>query len=140
MEDCYDIIISLASNDQQREHLIEARKRLSEILSSVSFSPEMWTEPLSSRLVEKNFPSTEKKLYLNQLMYGTTSFSADRLQKELKTIEREMGRTPDCKQRGVVPIDLDLLQYGDCRYHLSDWERTYVRDLLIYVPSRPSMN
>ncbi len=130
MMECYDIIISLASNDQQRENLEEARCRLLRILSSFSFSREIWTEPFSLTKQEEKGDKCKKPLYLNQLCFGTTFLSVDELQKELKNIERKMGRSPESKLQGLVPIDLDLLLYDNDRYHLSDWERPYVTALL----------
>ncbi len=120
--ECYDIIISLASNVQQKEHLEEARRRLSQILVSCSYSRELLTVPVGH-------PESTCR-YLNQLAFGKTALSATALQAVLKTMEKEMGRSPECRARGLVPIDLDLLQYGEERYHLSDWERSYVKDLL----------
>ena len=34
------------------------------------------------------------------------------------------------RRHGIVPIDLDLLLYDDERFHLQDWERSYIKDLL----------
>ena len=69
-------------------------------------------------------------MYLNQLVYATTSLSVDELQSALKNIELCLGRTTEDRQKGIVRIDLDLLQYGDQRYHLRDWDRPYIKALL----------
>jgi 2-amino-4-hydroxy-6-hydroxymethyldihydropteridine diphosphokinase len=39
-----------------------------------------------------------------------------------------MGRTHNAD--GIVAIDLDLLQYSEVRYHLKDWDREYIKDLI----------
>ena len=54
----------------------------------------------------------------------------EELNRRLKQIETDFGRTPEKRQRGIVPIDLDILQYGDQRHHERDWQRPYVADLL----------
>ncbi len=122
MMECYDIIISLASNDQQKENLEEARKRLSQILSSLSFSREMLTAPIGH-------PESYCR-YLNQLAFGKTALPVEELQQQLKAMEQSMGRTAEKRKKGIVPIDLDLLSYGNTRYHLTDWDRPYVKDLM----------
>ena len=69
-------------------------------------------------------------MYLNQLVEATTALTADELTQALKDIEQQMGRTQEDRRRGIVRIDLDLLLYGEQRYHLRDWERPYVKALL----------
>ena len=64
--------------------------------------------------------------YSNCIARGTTTLSETELCHTLKTIERQLGRT-DSK---LVMMDLDILQYGDTKRHLSDWERPYIKALL----------
>ena len=66
--------------------------------------------------------------YLNQLATGWTTLEADELNRQLKNIELQLDRKHD--KSGVVTIDIDLLEYDSVRYHLRDWERDYVKDLL----------
>jgi len=122
----HHVLISLASNYQAEEHLCEARTALTEILSSPVYTQEIWTEPEGS----KGNLSDDKALYLNQLVSADTSVNADELNHCLKEIEQKLGRTAECRQRGIVTIDLDLLQHDDTRHHLRDWDRSYVRRLL----------
>jgi 2-amino-4-hydroxy-6-hydroxymethyldihydropteridine diphosphokinase len=117
----HSCIISLASNCCQEENLAEAQCRLSQILFSPSYTDAIWTEPINSHLSSR---------YLNQLVYAQTSLTVDALQAALKQLECEMGRTPDDRDKGIVRIDLDLLQFDSDRYHLRDWNRPYVQQLL----------
>ena len=66
--------------------------------------------------------------YLNQLCSGTTAFGPNLLSEVLKETEKRQGRTHN--EDGIVTLDLDLLQYDDQRFHLRDWERPYVKDLI----------
>lgn len=116
-----EIIISLASNYEQKKNLSEARMWLGQILFDISYSRELWTEPIGH-------PSSS--LYLNQLVFAKCRLTTEELEQKLKQIEKKLGRTDECRQKGIVTVDLDLLQYGDDRYHLSDWERPYVKDLI----------
>ena len=114
-------IISLATNCNQEENLREARQRLGQILSDTSYTKELWTQPFRSKCTY---------LYLNQLAYAETSLSVNQLEETLKRIEMEMGRTAEDRQHGIVRIDLDLLLFDHERYHLHDWERPYIQELL----------
>jgi 2-amino-4-hydroxy-6-hydroxymethyldihydropteridine diphosphokinase len=115
----------LASNCDQKENLAEARQRLSKFLFDMDYTQELWTEPYTTNIPQKNCA-----LYLNQLVYAQTSLSVEELQARLKQLELEMGRTQKDRQQGIVRIDLDLMRYDDCRYHEKDWERPYIKMLL----------
>ncbi len=43
-------------------------------------------------------------------------------------IERDHGRTPEDKSRGIVKIDIDLLCYDGELLKPEDWQRGYVRE------------
>ena len=118
-QELHKVIISLASNDHQEQHLEAARQQLTLLLSDLHFTTEHWTDP-----VHNLYPAQ----YLNQLCEGTTTFSASLLEEVLKEIEKRLGRTKN--EDGIVAIDLDLMLYDDERHHLRDWERHYIKDLL----------
>ena len=120
-------IISLASNFDQESNLHSARELLALFLSSVSLTEAIWTEPFHKKAASRN---NRQSLYLNQLAYAETALTADELQRKLKNIEQHLGRTNEERSQGIVRIDLDLLLYGQQRYHLNDWERPYVKQLL----------
>ena len=101
-QELHKVIISLASNDHQEQHLEAARQQLTLLLSDLHFTTEHWTDP-----VHNLYPAQ----YLNQLCEGTTTFSANLLEEVLKEIEKRLGRTKE-------------------RHHLRDWERHYIKDLL----------
>jgi len=113
------VIIALASNEQQEQHLEAARQQLALILGDLHFTSAHWTEP---------FHVSRPSPYLNQLCEATTTFSANLLEEVLKEIEKRLGRTRN--EDGIVAIDLDLMQYDGERHHLRDWERDYIKDLL----------
>lgn len=115
----HQVIICLASNIDQQQHLEKAREQLSLLLSEAHYTTEHWTEPVNT---------LRKEPYLNQLCRGTTTFGANLLGELLKEIEKRLGRKHE--EDGIVTIDIDLLQYDEQRYHLRDWGRDYVKDLL----------
>jgi 2-amino-4-hydroxy-6-hydroxymethyldihydropteridine diphosphokinase len=115
----HEVIISLASNENQEANMAKAREQLTQLLTEVYFTSAIWTEPVNC---SRNTP------YLNQLCRGTTAFGEGLLCEVLKEIEKRIGRTRN--EDGIVVIDLDLLQYDNQRHHLRDWGRSYVKDLI----------
>ena len=115
----HQIIISLASNENQEANLQAAREQLTQLLSEVHFTSAIWTDPINS---------IRQEPYLNQLCKATTAFSMNLLNEVLKETEKRLGRTHN--EDGIVTIDLDLLQYDEAQYHLRDWSRNYVKNLI----------
>lgn len=115
------VILSLAANRHQKSNLARARQRLGELLSETVYTSECWTQPLHA---------TRSDLYLNQLVSATTRLTLEQLSARLKQIELDMGRTPQKRQLGMVPIDLDVLLYDNQQLHQADWQRPYVQQLI----------
>ncbi len=118
----HQVIISLAANRFQKTNLSKARQCLEEILSDSEFTNECWTKPVGN--------AVRNDAYLNQLVRGTTQLDEESLNAWLKQTEQNFGRTQAKRLLGIVPIDLDLLEYDGERRHLSDWQRPYVQDLV----------
>ena len=115
----HEVIISLASNENQETNLVKAREQLTQLLTEVHFTSAIWTEPVNS---------SRKEPYLNQLCKGTTAFGEGLLCEVLKETEKRIGRIKN--EDGIVVIDLDLLQFDGQQHHLRDWSRDYVKNLL----------
>ena len=115
----HQIIISIASNENQEANVQAARVQLTQLLSEVHFTSAIWTEPINS---------IRQEPYLNQLCKATTAFGMNLLNEVLKETEKRLGRTHN--EDGIVTIDLDLLQYDNEQFHLKDWSRNYVKDLI----------
>ena len=90
-------------------------QRLAGVLGNVRFSRTLWTEDIHGT----------GGFYMNRLAGGYTTLTAEELTRRLKDIEAETGRT---KQR--VTIDLDLMEYDNERFHLADWSRPYVQNII----------
>ena len=118
----HKVILSLASNRFQAKNLSRARQCLEEIFSDLRYSREHWTEPVGN--------AKRRDAYLNQLATGTTTLDEETLNERLKQMELSFGRTQAKRLLGIVPIDLDILQYDDERRHLLDWQRPYVTELI----------
>ena len=122
----HSVLISLASNYEQEKNLSEARKALAQILFSPVYTPAIWTEPYGKK---------DSNLYLNQLVSAQTDLDSNELNNRLKETEKARGRDDEARRQGIVPIDLDLLQHDECRFHQRDWQRSYVQQLLLQLPT-----
>ena len=118
----HHIIISLASNFNQEANLEAARAQLTQLLTEAHFTSAKWTKPFG--VIDHG----QCSMYLNQLCKGTTAFGFNLLNEVLKETEKRQGRTHN--EDGIVTLDLDILQYDDEKFHLRDWTRNYVKDLI----------
>ena len=116
------IIISLGTNVSQTYNMEQAKTLLQEHFADVVFTDGLWTEPIGMEAERK---------FLNMLCSANTNMSKDEVNDALKKIERLCGRRPGDKERGVIVMDADLLLYGTERLHQSDWNRGYVKALLL---------
>ncbi len=77
---------------------------LTSLLPDIHWEEARWTEPV-------DFPNPA--LFLNQKATFDTRMLRDELRQCFKDIERQCGRLPEDKARGIVRMDIDLLTYGD---------------------------
>ena len=117
----HSVIISLASNRFQKKNLSKARCCLEEILSDIHFTSEHWTDPVNT---------TRRDAYLNQLARGTTTLDEEALNRHLKQTEISFGRNDAKRQMGIVPIDLDILEFDGQKRYLRDWQRPYIQQII----------
>ena len=113
-----NVLIALGSNYHQSAHILWASQRLAALLADVTLSPILWTPDIHGRGL----------WYMNRLLRAQTSLSPTQLTALLKQIEQETQRT---KQH--VTIDLDLMQYDDQHFHLDDWQRPYIQNLIDFM-------
>ena len=111
------VIIALGSNICQNAHIQWASQQLERLLSDCKMSSTLWTEDIKG----------SGKMYMNRLVCGHTEMSVKELERSLKELEAQCGRLPSSPD---VPIDLDLMQYDQRRYHQKDWERPYIQNLI----------
>ncbi len=95
------VYISLGSNINPMENLTDAINALKETYSfraqsSIHQSPDVTQD-------------SDAPVYYNQVVEISTDDTFPQLRKRMKTIENQLGREPEDKQR--VPIDLDILTY-----------------------------
>lgn len=68
--------------------------------------------------------------FTNQLATVDTTLSMDDFHERILGIEKDCGRRTGDKERGIIPIDIDILSFNGHHYHPRDWSRSYVTTLL----------
>lgn len=114
------ILIALGSNHEQKKNVAFAMERLHSFFPGISFSRMLWTEPIG----------IASDRFVNALALADTDKEQEEVERILKQVEKECGRTREEKMRNIIRLDLDLLQWGTVRLREQDWERDYIRLLL----------
>ena len=115
------IIISIGSNYNQKENIAFAKKKLAGMLGEqTSFTRDMWTEPVG----------IQSEKFINCICISTTRHTLLQLTKAFKQLEKKCERSKKNDLISKIPLDIDILLYGNQRYHEKDWERQYIQELL----------
>lgn len=113
------IIIALGSNFEPQDNIERAKEELRALFADIKFTRSLWTEPIE----------ITSERFLNTMAWGDSDLSKEEIELQLKRLERACGRCEAEKKKGIVRIDLDLMQYGEERLHLKDWNRAYILTL-----------
>lgn len=110
------VIVSLGSNAGDREERMKAAIRwLAGVIDDSRFSDVYETPEYSGR-----YPA-----YYNCVAEGLTSYDADTLNRILKDYEKSAGRTSESKLTGIVPVDIDIVEYDGVLLRPVEFEREY---------------
>ncbi len=119
MDELNRVVICLGSNWNQEQNIERAEKMLRAHFVFIRFAPAVYTDPVNCVGHSK---------FLNQVVIVKSENSADQIIRMLKKMEISIGRTPEDKSKGRVPIDIDLLRWNDQVLKPEDFERPYVLD------------
>jgi len=118
--------ILLASNTKAAIHLAEAREFLKKLFpTEIRFS-----DNLESFAVNKKDEIDEKCTYTNAICLAYTEFPLDRVLSMLKVVETKMGRKRGLEAKGLVSIDLDLVEWNGKVLRPRDVAQSYYQDCL----------
>ncbi len=101
-------LIMLGSNLNPEENLDLVIEKLCESFDLVSQSSLIVTKP-----VGENY----KEDFLNMALKILSPDTADETISIFKQIETDLGRTPESKQKGLIPIDIDLIFWNQKQVH-----------------------
>lgn len=112
-------ILSLGSNTNKEKNMERAAEILRAHFVFIQFSQSVYTEPIDCPL---------STTFLNRVAVLYSEKSPEEIRSILKDIECRIGRRPEDKSQGRVPIDIDLLQWNDHVLKAGDLARKYVLD------------
>ncbi len=114
------ILLALGSNVAAELHIEQAKARLSAVFPQLRFSRSLITPAIG--IVSPPF--------MNCLAEGYCSAPLEEVIVALKDIEAQMGSVSEERKKGIVKIDMDLLQFDDTKRKADDWSRDYIQLLL----------
>lgn len=115
------VIIGLGSNKEREVNIALANNLLRDYFKLIFFSDSVYTDPIGE---------IQNGLFLNQVAIAYTPECPEEINKAFKQMESRLGRTPESKGRGDIPIDIDLLRWNDRILKPDDLQREYVKSLL----------
>jgi len=105
--------IMLGSNSNAENNITLAIYKLTSYFQLINQSSILVTEPIG---VHYKLP------FQNEALKILSTVTSDETIAIFKQIEKEMGRTPESKQLGIIPIDIDLIFWNDTLLH-EDYNR-----------------
>ena len=114
------ILLALGSNVAAELHIEQAKARLSAVFPQLRFSRSLITPAIG--IVSPPF--------MNCLAEGYCSAPLEEVIVALKDIEAQMGSVSEERKKGIVKIDIDLLQFDNTKRKADDWGREYIQLLL----------
>ena len=111
-------IISIGSNKDRTNNINSVTQLLQSSYPGSRFSTPEITEPI-------DLPEGTKP-FLNLVAMIPTSESCEDFCSRLKAIEKDFGRDPDDDEEGIIPLDIDLIEWNDEVIRPHDLVRPYV--------------
>ena len=118
------IILAMGSNTTREQSMARAMTMIEKEMGKMTFTPTIESDAIG--MVAEPF--------INCLAYGESDMTVREITMILKQIEHACGNNAELRSQNKIVIDLDLLLWGNKRYHSSDWNRHYVKELLKMVP------
>ena len=106
-------IILLGSNTNAEQNIEFAKEKISEFYE---------ISAISSRLVTKPIGNHYKSDFNNEAIKILSDEPAEETKATLKQIEIDLGRTPESKSLGIIPIDIDIIYWNETIVH-RDYDR-----------------
>lgn len=115
----HQVYLCFGSNAGCREANIEAaRRRVEAVAQSLRMSAPR----------ESNDASGLGAPYVNVVAECRTALCLEELRSLLRRFEAEGGRTAESKARGVMPIDIDIVEWDGVVLSPDDFNRPYYRE------------
>lgn len=118
-------ILALGSNSNREQSMAKAMAMLEEEMGDMTFTPMVETEAIGMEALP----------FLNCLALGESDMTERRITAVLKQIEQACGDNVTLRAECSIVMDIDLLLLGRKKYHLNDWDRNYISELMAMLPA-----
>lgn len=124
-------IIMLGSNSNAEENITKAKERINDKYEIIDESTVLITLPRGKKY---------KNHFLNQAIKILSDEYFDDSVLFFKQIEKELGKTPEGKADGIIPIDIDFVFWNDTamRNDYEQWD--FVRTCINQIKNKPSIS
>lgn len=112
------VVIGIGSNFGNRQAMVE---------QAIEWLKKQLIQTRCSRIYETPCALKVGKPYMNAVIKGFFQGDAFQLEDLMKDKEREMGRTQECRSKGDVPIDMDLVVCDGTIYKDWDFKQKFFR-------------
>jgi 2-amino-4-hydroxy-6-hydroxymethyldihydropteridine diphosphokinase len=122
-------IIMLGSNYNAEENIIKAKEKINDKYEIVDESTVLITLPRGKKY-KNHFLNQAIKILSDEYFEDSVVF--------FKQIEKELGRTTEGKDAGIIPIDIDFVFWNDTamRKDYDKWD--FVRTCIDQIKDKPS--
>lgn len=114
------ILIAIGSNHEAERRMDEVRVLLQDSFGDIVFSPSIQTKDINM----------EGPDFINMVAVFHTSLSYQQVNTLLKKLQSTCGNSEEARSRHEVAMDLDILAVNNRLYHLNDWKRPYIQQLV----------
>jgi len=122
-------IIMLGSNYNAEENIIKAKEKINDKYEIVDESTVLITLPRGKKY-KNHFLNQAIKILSDEYFEDSVVF--------FKQIEKELGRTTEGKDAGIIPIDIDFVFWNDTAMR-KDYEKwDFVRTCIDQIKDKPS--
>jgi 2-amino-4-hydroxy-6-hydroxymethyldihydropteridine diphosphokinase len=112
-------LIAIGSN-------FEAEKNINQVLSELTL---LFGEFKKTRIIKTEpIGMTNNLLFSNGLICISSGKDIEEISLILKNIEKKLGRSEAGKQKGIIPIDIDIIKQNN-NVLSEDFEREYIKQL-----------
>ncbi len=112
-------LISLAANDEKKETTIAHALRLIESYCVILNQTPVYRSEAAGE--------SQQSSYANALLQVETDQEYEELRRRFKSLEHDAGRTPASKERGIIPLDIDIISWNETLLKNKDMEYDYMK-------------
>lgn len=116
------LIIALGANYEADANMIKAHEIVCKEFDVQKSSRTINTKPIGMAYGTPDFA--------NMIIVARSDKAIDDVASMLKDIETICGNTPQRRANGLIAMDVDVLWYDESKFHKSDWDRWYIKQLL----------